>query len=126
MKLKSAHSVPNEIRKKPTPDNYKQTTRGITPQETHGPSTSRSIEILKETITKTPTKTADQEDLNCQPDFQNSKVMFETNNFCDLNFQTSQVLSNSNESMWMSTKYQRSEREERRRERSLVTGELRH
>lgn len=50
--------------------------------------------------------------------------MFETNNFCDLNFQTSQVLSNTNENKWKSTKYQRSEREKRRRERSLVTGEF--
>jgi len=114
---KSAQSVPNKIKNKQTLDNYIQITQGITPQQTHGPSTSRSIEILKETITKTV-------DLNCQPDFQNSKVMFETNNFCDLNFQMSQVLSNTNENKWKSTKYQRSEREKRRRERSLVTGEF--
>jgi len=123
---KSAQSVPNKIKNKQTLtlDNYIQITQGVTSQQTPGPSTSRSIEILKETITKTPTKTADQEDPNCQLDFQNSKVMFETNNFCDLNFQTSQVLSNTNENKWKSSKYQRSEREKRRRERSLVTGEF--
>jgi len=50
--------------------------------------------------------------------------MFETNDLYDLNFQTSQVWSNTNENKWKSTIYQRSKREKQRRERSLVTEEL--
>ncbi|KAE9529664.1 hypothetical protein AGLY_011760 [Aphis glycines] len=85
----------------------------VTSQQT--PETSRSIETPPELI---------KENLNCQSDFQNSKIIFETNNFCNFNSQMSRALSNTNENKWKNKKYGRNEREKRRRERSLVTEEF--